>query len=534
MSSTVPRTVVIPVEIRRRGEEAIEVYKRALREGKTKIPRCNLLILGQERMGKTSLLSLLLGRKFNPDQDPTRGIDNTVVDTVDNRPIDPAKWEEMNWDHKVKENEDVLVSRVAGELGSILPRKEEKDEDEERARVSEEELLQIVDRIAKRRSHASFPGRSSLGANRTGSRNAEPPSQGRSEGDSSQMSTQLQGATVAPSSPPTVRPQPPKYDRPPLPPRLASRQDAARPSSPPMEPRPQPPSQQSAVLASQRRSSGISRQHSALIGRQWRKGAHKLKEPSLHLNTYDFAGQKEYRPMHHCFIVRRAIYLVVFNLQLVLQFLQGKLRKPNPLEEIRYWLNSIHAHIHISDEDDKKMKTIFLIGTHRAPKNPAQGRPIQPEELSEINEKLKRVFYLNDKYHRCVNHLQFVACDFPTEDDNMAVFTAVENSMDRQDQRETSGANSLQRALHKLCSVKKARGDKSDVPLPFLEDDHPILWLRFEERLTNERGHRPNASMVAHLEEVVKFGRQCGIAEGKDMDTALDFFHDTGTIILLS
>ena len=40
----------------------------------------------------------------------------------------------------------------------------------------------------------------------------------------------------------------------------------------------------------------------------------KGKDPPLTFHTLDFAGQKLYRPMHHCFITQHAFYIVVFNL----------------------------------------------------------------------------------------------------------------------------------------------------------------------------------------------------------------------------
>ncbi len=43
--------VVIPPEIKKRGPEAIRIFKEALDEGTTKIPYCSMLILGKEKMG---------------------------------------------------------------------------------------------------------------------------------------------------------------------------------------------------------------------------------------------------------------------------------------------------------------------------------------------------------------------------------------------------------------------------------------------------------------------------------------------------
>ena len=65
---------MIPAAIKRRGPKFVEEYRRALKEGKTSIRRLQLLVLGEQRVGKTSLVRSMLGKKFLPDCSPTRGI----------------------------------------------------------------------------------------------------------------------------------------------------------------------------------------------------------------------------------------------------------------------------------------------------------------------------------------------------------------------------------------------------------------------------------------------------------------------------
>ena len=68
--------------------------------------------------------------------------------------------------------------------------------------------------------------------------------------------------------------------------------------------------------------SSISQGSARQIERLSRSG--KGKDPPLTFHTLDFAGQKLYRPMHHCFITRRAMYIVVFNLQVLVKDLNEK------------------------------------------------------------------------------------------------------------------------------------------------------------------------------------------------------------------
>ena len=66
---------VVPQEINLRGPLAVEAYNKALHEGKTRFKRLPIMVIGQDRSGKTSLKNSLMGKPFNPDEDSTVGID---------------------------------------------------------------------------------------------------------------------------------------------------------------------------------------------------------------------------------------------------------------------------------------------------------------------------------------------------------------------------------------------------------------------------------------------------------------------------
>ncbi|XP_044171704.1 LOW QUALITY PROTEIN: uncharacterized protein LOC114948667 [Acropora millepora] len=66
---------VTPPEINLRGPRALEAYNRALTEGRTRVRRIPIMLIGQDRSGKTSLKKSLQGLKFNPSEDSTVGID---------------------------------------------------------------------------------------------------------------------------------------------------------------------------------------------------------------------------------------------------------------------------------------------------------------------------------------------------------------------------------------------------------------------------------------------------------------------------
>ena len=63
--------MTVPHEIRARGSAAELAYNYALLEGKVKVCRARLLIIGQDRTGKTSLKKSLIGLPFNPEEPST-------------------------------------------------------------------------------------------------------------------------------------------------------------------------------------------------------------------------------------------------------------------------------------------------------------------------------------------------------------------------------------------------------------------------------------------------------------------------------
>ena len=57
-----------------RGKRAVEAYQRALETGKTLDGRVKISLIGQDRVGKTSLGKALKGEQFNPNEKSTDGV----------------------------------------------------------------------------------------------------------------------------------------------------------------------------------------------------------------------------------------------------------------------------------------------------------------------------------------------------------------------------------------------------------------------------------------------------------------------------
>jgi GTPase SAR1 family protein len=76
-------------------EEYGRAYSRALQEGKAKNNRIPIMLVGQDRGGKTSLMKRLLGLPFDKDQPSTTGIDVNVIELTEQSAEDPWKKREV-------------------------------------------------------------------------------------------------------------------------------------------------------------------------------------------------------------------------------------------------------------------------------------------------------------------------------------------------------------------------------------------------------------------------------------------------------
>ena len=65
----------VPAEIRGRGPEAERAFQKAMKSGKVKVYRGRIMLLGQDRAGKTSLKKSLLGLPFDPKEESTVGVE---------------------------------------------------------------------------------------------------------------------------------------------------------------------------------------------------------------------------------------------------------------------------------------------------------------------------------------------------------------------------------------------------------------------------------------------------------------------------
>ena len=496
--------LLIPLEIEKLGEQAVRLYYQALSEGKLKIPYGSLLVFGKEEVGKTSLIRQLAGLVFKPHLDRTRGIDNNAVDTVDSRNIDAKTWSmEKSSDASASERfGDAVLGVLPPELSAKASRGFEVVSAESLlARLQQVEVPSSVQEDTKQ--HAATVQSDLPSVVLATPTRAPPPSQG--------------SASVTPASPKSDAP-PESVSR--------TREDSVQvsadnPTSPAHQD-PSQPTQDSSTTAPQQPAQpyGVLNPKQASKINRFVKGVEsfELKEPSLIFNTLDFAGQREYKPMHHCFILMRALFLVVFKIPDMILFLHNpEMAKYNPLDDITYWIRSIYAHICSAEDIDKKDKRILIVGTYR------DDPSCTHESLLKVDRHLKKELIKKKMSYQYVNLIQLMNSE-------PECFIPVENSIDceRGDSyRQDSGIELVQ---EKVIAMSES--------LSFLKEEHPITWLKLEERLKSlyrwGSYKEGDPAPIMDVKELKELARKSGIEGDDQQELALKFFHLTGKIIYLS
>ena len=240
------------------------------------------------------------------------------------------------------------------------------------------------------------------------------------------------------------------------------------------------------------------------LGRKVQKDINK-DFPKLVFTVYDFAGQELYRPKHHCFITQRSVFMIVFNSRIFLDMLNAKDKDSH--RHIQYWFNTISAYTKkFEGERGKERKPpVILVGTHCGPYE-KDGEAVF-ERISEEDEKIKRdeldaFYFTGDNRKRYISH--FVKG--PLEERFQFVECSLENEKE-------SGAESLKKVIEETADS-----------LPFMDEEYPMKWLQFQERLQEEPGLRK-------LEAVEKMAQELGLSK-EARDLALPFFHDIGVITM--
>ena len=505
----------------KRGRKAVESYISALKKGKRNIPRCKFMIVGEAGVGKTNLLNLLTGEEFVPKHEKTEGIDIDLVSTHD---ISTETWKKSpNEAHG--EYRNVAVDLMVDKLQNpTVPRNSKKthasSSDDSYYRLQEQInwLIEKYTRLPESSHSTMSPSEQReivAAATVQHESQAEPESQAQPE-----FQTQSESQPESETQPKLQQPftqSPATVYRVTPPPHVEQVADQ------------QPQKEVSVAMTSKQPSSVVlippphfvpdvpSNDHTNITDISIiREASKKSKQPKstqsmlpLKLTSFDFAGQKHYKPMHHCFITSRAIYVAAFNARQLVSSDQTVVNCS--IQEIKFWINSIRVYT------DAKL---VLVGTHKGPYHGASGNDLtekekkpfpelSPQEIENINDLLEEHF---DKDHCNLENFK---------DDKMMAL--VENSIREENDTSKSGAKIVRKKLKKLGKL-----NTNDLPISYLHLEEMIMEKRNVILIPHDSSIKNANLYLVHREELEQCAKNCNIDE---CHVALNFFHDIGIII---
>ena len=270
-----------PPEILARGSLALRAYNNALSEGKTCVKRIPVMLIGQDRSGKTSLKKSLRGLVFNPDEDSTVGID-----------VDPSHFKVSTEVWKVGEKDQqssvaaISYEHHAAEL--IVGRL-----------MGEEQVLEerAMDPILSESVPLVSIGSSTVGHSFAFSENQEPDERGLEPVQSG--SSLLASGSSLESSPrlPSKFPKTSNVIYPDLKPPDAGGDDVPNPSE-----------------LHKEDASIVPEEIATLVERLLHEVKTVDDDKDVYSVLWDFGGQSVYYVTHPLFLTSRAIYLLVYDL----------------------------------------------------------------------------------------------------------------------------------------------------------------------------------------------------------------------------
>nr|XP_058942270.1 uncharacterized protein LOC131770568 [Pocillopora verrucosa] len=267
-----------------------------------------------------------------------------------------------------------------------------------------------------------------------------------------------------------------------------------------------------------------------------------FKEESYVMDIWDFAGQHLYYASHPIFLSQRALYILVHNLSKPLDaaaepcMRQGsndvKLENPNNetnMENLLSWLATVHGVALATDDpdDDAQHKLpylrppVFIVGTHA-------DKPVEDIEVikKQIQERISGM-----EYEKHVVRPLF--CIDNTQGQNL-----IDNSQGQNLIKKFIQKIRKQREKHKTAE-EEGKGDGIDElqnrilevlrQEPYMGEKIPVRWFLFEkviEALLAKQIYYRNLQQLEHYAR-----KDCFMKDAKEFEAMISFYHGLGMII---
>ena len=226
-----------------------------------------------------------------------------------------------------------------------------------------------------------------------------------------------------------------------------------------------------------------------------------LNTPNMKIALFDYGGQDVFSAIHHLFLTKQALYLVVFNMETLIPQVDPS-TKEKSLSSIKSWIDSIIMHTTHRIESlhgGIEMAQIILVGTHK-------------DKVSSVNDHIAISILLNEAFGSSVAWPYVIKNVNGEGPSGRAIlnFFAINNRIGNNDP-------SISHLMKTIESSVKASA--------YFNFEVPLSWSSILDDM--------NKSKNSHLslEQVVTIASLNGVVSSSDIENILHFFIEMGAVM---
>jgi GTPase SAR1 family protein len=212
------------------------------------------------------------------------------------------------------------------------------------------------------------------------------------------------------------------------------------------------------------------------------------KEP-LRISLMDFGGQQAFYSLHHLYITRESVYLVVFNMECMV----GADSTAETIKQCKsflsFWLNSVYLHARAQSADsDGSVAPIILVGTHK-------DQICSPKQHEDISKMLWDEFNASPVWSSVIPFREGII----STGLGLLHFFPIDNIRKQSDQ------DSVDDVVFQIQTCIQKRLEKED----YLQRKVPLSWLQVFDGLMVAK--ETNGCIYLPLAKVQAIAGGCGL-----------------------
>jgi GTPase SAR1 family protein len=241
---------------------------------------------------------------------------------------------------------------------------------------------------------------------------------------------------------------------------------------------------------------------------RWSDSKAETKEP-LRLSLWDYGGQDKFIGMHHLYLSRYCVFLLVFNMKWLLP---GASQKDDCLEYLTSWLNSIMMH---SVSQDNSQAPILIIGSHKDDIENSEDH----DDISKMLDDISKILEDHFQNHRAWTEVKYFKKSPGEKGRKSLPFFPVDNTRGEHHEK---GPDPVLKQVRSTVSECIGREDYVNYKVPY-------TWLGVYEALQKE------TNSCLGFEKVKDICAQIGMGTTLELNDEtvmmLQFFHQMGLIM---